>query len=200
MAGFGWNLRRGNTLGSKTPSLPSQIACRLCDHVFASVQALIDHTESHMIENVEAARWKNGLSFSSSRADPTANPFSFGPSTPTRLTQTGFLGHNRFNFLSLTERNLAFSPSSTPQNIASAQPVSAPQSQLSLLARTSKYTAGSQQIPLTLPTVQPRGIEEPHDIDRTRPFLQQLERPFSSGGSHGKNRSNAETLDLTLKL
>ncbi|KAJ6769128.1 hypothetical protein OIU74_022736 [Salix koriyanagi] len=173
MAGFGWNLRRGNTLGSKTPSLPSQIACRLCDHVFASVQALIDHTESHMIENVEAARWKNGLSFSSSRADPTANPF---------------------------KRNLAFSPSSTPQNIPSAQPVSTPQSQLSLLARTSKYTAGSQQIPLTLPTVQPRGIEEPHDIDRTRPFLQQLERPFSSGGSHGKNRSNAETLDLTLKL
>ncbi|KAB5545117.1 hypothetical protein DKX38_013229 [Salix brachista] len=201
MAGFGWNLRRGSTLGSKTPSLPSQIACRLCDHVFTSVQALIDHTESHMIENVEAARWKDGLSFSSSRADPTANPLiSFGPSTPTRLTQTGFLGHNRFNFLSLTERNLAFSPSSTPQNIASAQPVSTPQSQLSLLARTSKYTAGSQHAPLTLPTVQPRVVEEPHDIDRTRPFLQQLERPFSSGGSHGKNRSNAETLDLTLKL
>ncbi|KAJ6689242.1 hypothetical protein OIU85_005624 [Salix viminalis] len=201
MAGFGWNLRRGNTLGSKTPSLPSQIACRLCDHVFASVQALIDHTESHMIENVEAARWKNGPSFSSSRADLTPNPLiSFGPSTPTRLTQTGFLGHNRFNFLSLTERNLAFSPSSTPQNIASAQPVSTPQSQLSLLARTSKNPAGSQQVPLTLPTVQPGVVEEPHDIDRTRPFLQQLERPFSSGGSHGKKRSNAETLDLTLKL
>ncbi|KAJ6430223.1 hypothetical protein OIU84_021599 [Salix udensis] len=178
MAGFGWNLRRGNTLGSKTPSLPSQIACRLCDHVFASVQALIDHTESHMIENVEAARWKNGPSFSSSRADLTANPLiSFGPSTPTRLTQTG-----------------------TPQNIASAQPVSTPQSQLSLLARTSKNPAGSQQVPLTSPTVQPRVVEEPRDIDRTRPFLQQLERPFSSGGSHGKKRSNAETLDLTLKL
>ncbi|KAF9677735.1 hypothetical protein SADUNF_Sadunf08G0138300 [Salix dunnii] len=199
MAGFGWNLRHGNILGSKRPLLPSQIACRICDHVFTSVQALIDHTESHMIEDVEPARWKNGLKFSS-RADPIANPFSFGPPTPTRLPPTGFLGHNRFNFLSLTERNLAFSPSSTPQNIASAQPVSTQQSQLSLLARNRKYTAGSQHVPFTLPTVQPKVIEEPHDIARTRPFLQQLERPFSPGVNHGKNRSYAETLDLTLKL
>jgi hypothetical protein len=199
MAGFGWSLRHGNTLGSKRPLLPSQIACRICDHVFTSVQALIDHIESHMVEDVETARWKNGLRFSSSRADPLANPFSFGPSTPSRSPQTGFLGHSRYNFLSSTERNPAFSPS-TPQNIASAQPIiRTPQLQRSSLAR-NKYTVGrSQHVPFALPTQPKLVMEEPHSIDRTRPFLRQLERPFSSGGNHGK-RSYAETLDLTLKL
>ncbi|CAK7327271.1 unnamed protein product [Dovyalis caffra] len=204
MAGFGWNWRHG-THGSKRPLPPSHIACRICDHVFMSTQALIDHIESHMVEDDTASRRQNGPNpFSSSRTDPFSNPFSFSLSTPTRFSQTGPLGRNRYNFLSLTERNPIFG-ASTPQNLVPAQPIT-PQAH-PWLARNNKYSnMRSQHVPLTFPT-QPKVIEEPPNIDCTRPFLQQLERPFSysklgfqeSNGKH-KNRSDLGTLDLSLKL
>jgi len=205
MAGFGWSLRHGH--GSKRPLPPSQIACRICDHVFSSTQALIDHIESHTVEEQTASRRQNGLNlFSSSHTEPFASPFSFSLSTPTRRPQTGPLGRNRYGFPSLTERNPVFSDRRTPQNLVSGAKPFTPRAQLSWVPRNNKYTSvGSQHVPLTFP-VQPKVIDEPHDIDFTKPFLQQLERPFSSKArfqeskGHHRSKSHVETLDLTLKL
>ncbi|KAL9390047.1 hypothetical protein Peur_018652 [Populus x canadensis] len=205
MAGFGWSLRHGH--GSKRPLPPSQIACRICDHVFSSTQALIDHIESHTFEEQTASRRQNGLNlFSSSHTEPFASPFSFSLSTPTRRPQTGPLGRNRYGFSSLTERDPVFSDRRTPQNLVSGAKPFTPRAQLSWVPRNNKYTSvGSQHVPLTFPA-QPKVIDEPHDIGFTKPFLQQLERPFSSKArfqeskGHHRSKSHVETLDLTLKL
>ncbi|XP_011030483.1 PREDICTED: uncharacterized protein LOC105129916 [Populus euphratica] len=205
MAGFGWSLRHGH--GSKRPLTPSQIACRICDHVFSSTQALISHIESHTVEERTALRRQNGLSlFSSSHAEPFASPFSFSLSTPTRRPQTGPLGRNRYNFPSSAERKHVFSDRRTPQNLVSGAKPFTPRAQLSRVPRNNKYASvGSQHIPLTF-QAQPRVIDEPRDIHFTKPFLQQLERPFSSkarfqeSNGHRRSKSHVETLDLTLKL
>ncbi|GLT71423.1 hypothetical protein SLA2020_434410 [Shorea laevis] len=62
----GWNVRPRNMHGSTNHARhqhdhqqpfynPTQIACRICDHVFMSTQALINHIESHMVEEETAA-------------------------------------------------------------------------------------------------------------------------------------------------
>lgn len=57
MASFGWGDKRhenGMHELSSSPKRPfafPQIACRICDQVFFSTQALINHIETHIVEN-----------------------------------------------------------------------------------------------------------------------------------------------------
>ncbi|GAV65427.1 hypothetical protein CFOL_v3_08942 [Cephalotus follicularis] len=204
MAGLGWNIRQSNMPGLnhayRRPYNPTHIACRICDQVFTSTHGLINHIESHMIDDETLSRRHNEINLMSSQ--PLTNPFqsNFSLLAPQPPIQ------NVYNFPGVQERNPFLG--STPQIVApprSTQPPPPPspqpqQSQLSLLGRNN-FTFRPQPVPSSSRVVQDH--QPPNDC--TKPLLDQLERTMPNiveslrrdKNSHGKSH---EMLDLSLKL
>ncbi|KAJ4833013.1 hypothetical protein Tsubulata_001692 [Turnera subulata] len=195
MAGYGWSSRRGTgSGGQRRPQVPSQIACRVCDRVFMSTQALIDHIESHIGgDDLASKRRRLGLNLmSSSQNEPfPMNPFKFNLTSPTRLPEISRpLSLSGYNLPSLRERNPTLRP--TPHNLVSLRRSVAAQSPL--LDWNNNNT--------NIPQKQHLFMGEALVTDCTKPFLQQLDTPFFSRdvGFRKRSRSDADILDLTLKL
>ncbi|KDP40350.1 hypothetical protein JCGZ_02348 [Jatropha curcas] len=207
MAGYGWSMPK------RPYNSPPQIACRICNHVFMSTQALIDHIESHMTEEDSAAR----------RQLPLPPPPLMQPSPPAGLN---FIScHRRANSLTqlnlsspthplpfnpnaynlpcnFQERNSSTNPmfSATPQMFSSRPTFQSPLS--SMATKNSNYT-----MPFSLATSKKKlTMAEQASGDCTKPFLQQLEKPLTpyknefKGIHNNRNRSDLDMLDLTLKL
>lgn len=176
---------------------PTQIACRLCDHVFMSTQALINHIESHMAEEetTTASRRQHRTNRMPSQRDLFANSlqpsFATLPENMLPLVQPlppperhPFLGVNRSTF-ALPAPTL-LSP------------------QVSLMARNSFSHA--PQFILSAPQGQRRSVAEEPPSDCTRPYLDQLELPImaivqaSDRNDENNGFSGLNKLDLALKL
>ncbi|OAY55555.1 hypothetical protein MANES_03G163100v8 [Manihot esculenta] len=190
MAGYGWNLN----LCPKRPYAPPPIACRICNHVFMSSQALIEHIESHMADEDPNSRRPQNLI--SCQRNPFANPSSQASLPPTLPFTPNSYSQLASNF---QERNPIFS--SSPQMIVSMRPTSQPQ--ISLMGVRNSW---SHQVPFP-PQLQRKMMmmEDPPSCDFTKPLLQQLEKPFPykielKGINDNRNSSDLDMLDLTLKL
>lgn len=68
MAEYGWNMKHRNMYGFNLghrewpPYNPTQnIVCQFCGHVFVSTQALINHIESHMVEEEVSAASRRAM-------------------------------------------------------------------------------------------------------------------------------------------
>ncbi|KAJ9154148.1 hypothetical protein P3X46_027515 [Hevea brasiliensis] len=150
-----------------------------------STQALVDHIESHMKDEGSSSRSQPNL------MPCQRNPFN-NPTSQASLQPTLPFPLNNYNLASFQERSPIFS--ATPL-ITSQRPSSEPQ--VSLLGVRSNYTIESQQV-LFPRQSQRKAIEEPPS-DFTKPFLQQLEKPYPHK-TERKNRSDLDMLDLSLKL
>ncbi|KAH7573215.1 hypothetical protein ACOSP7_006716 [Xanthoceras sorbifolium] len=90
MAGYGWNMHHNLNHSRKRPYLSPQIACRICDQVFMSTEALINHIETHMMEDESVFRRQHEINLMLSQRDRhfMAHPNPYQPnifSTPTPL-------------------------------------------------------------------------------------------------------------------
>ncbi|KAK2643675.1 hypothetical protein Ddye_018870 [Dipteronia dyeriana] len=105
MAGFGWILNRDRKLSRKRPYPTPQIACRFCDQVFMSPQALIHHIDTHIIEDVVMAGRQHEMNLMMSQRDHhlLTNPSRYQPNFPMATTPLcqpieGFFHHPHPNF------------------------------------------------------------------------------------------------------
>ncbi|KAJ9182297.1 hypothetical protein P3X46_006305 [Hevea brasiliensis] len=158
-----------------------------------SSQALIDHIESHMANEDSSSRGQPNL------IPCQRNPFT-NPSSQASLPPTLPFTPNSYNLpCNFQERNPIFN--ATPPLILSHRPTSQPQ--ISLLGARNNYTIGSQQVPFPYQWQREVMMMEEPPSDRTRPFLQQLEKPYKielKGINDDRNISELDILDLTLKL
>lgn len=173
----------------------TQIACRICDHVFMSTQALINHIESHMVEEETAAsiRQHRTNRLPASQRDLFANCLQ--PSFAT-LPENGLLLPpplpERHPFLGV---NRTFAP----------PPTGLLPPQVSPMARNYTNFSNSPQLILSAPQGQSRVAEAPPS-DCTRPYLDLLEQPIKAmvqvSGRNDENNgiSGLNRLDLALKL
>ncbi|KAF3456759.1 hypothetical protein FNV43_RR01413 [Rhamnella rubrinervis] len=209
-AGYGWSLRQGNVQGlnpSQQQQLSAhgrmQIACRLCDRVFLSTQSLIDHIETHMVEDEAASKTRQlqQTNFISSQRDMFAtNPFrstafpSPTPRPPSMSHKTRPFFPVRFPAVPLDQRNL--SPAAS-QMVSQPPPILPPPTPP--LVSTSMI---SNNVALGTPVMtfdQRRVIvEESTSTDYTKPFLSLLEHPIPKVA--GVANGNCINLDLALKL
>ena len=205
MAEHGWSLRhRINMQHGSTNHIarhepfhnPTQIACRLCDHVFMSTQALINHIESHMAEEESSAA-------SRSRQHRT---------TTTRLpSQRDLLLPN---FATLLENRLPLVQPLPPAERhpflcvhRSFAPLRPPPTLLPQVSPMARFSSHAPQLILSGPQEQRRVLapEEPPG-DCTKPYLDQLEHPIMAvvQGADRNDENNGisglNKLDLALKL
>ncbi|KAJ9145723.1 hypothetical protein P3X46_028069 [Hevea brasiliensis] len=158
-------------------------------------QALIDHCESHMVDEESSSRRQPNL------VPSQGNPFTNNSSQASLLPALPFTPNSHNLPYNFQETNPIIN-ASTPL-ILSQQPTSQPQ--ISLFGVRNNYLIGSQQVPFPhQPLREVMMMEEPAS-DWTRPFLQQLEKPFSykielKGVDDNRNTSDLDMLDLTLKL
>ncbi|WCJ24066.1 hypothetical protein M5689_006052 [Euphorbia peplus] len=218
MARYGWNL---NNVSRRTYGGQPQIACRICNNVFMSTQALIDHIETHMsidhdprISSFSGPRRPqpplslNNVSngtlslLTGQRINTNTNNFNFpipSPNMPMNMP------YNPSVYSSLAsynqDRNFMFNPN--PPQIIPPQP--APNMYSPYMAMRNNYAFGSQFFP-NFPFQAPRKFNtENMNRDATKPFLQQLEKPITPNSNfqlnaHKRKRSEFEMLDLNLKL
>ncbi|XP_048332681.2 formin-like protein 2 [Ziziphus jujuba] len=221
MAGYGWNLRHGNVQGlnrgrQQLPHNPSQIACRLCDQVFLSTQALINHIETHMVEDEAKAasrrqqkqqeEQQQQTNFMSTQRDLFAvNPFrpAFPSPTPVPTLPPSTLKAQTFFPVQFS------SPLPIVPQIVNSQPLILPPPTpppVSPLMRNNMMTVGTPVMTPIMtfvpPPMQQRrsvAIEEINASDYTKPLLSLLERPIQKP-SEVVEKANGIVLDLTLKL
>jgi hypothetical protein len=169
---------------------PTQIACRLCDHVFLSTHALISHIESHMAEEetTTAPRRQHRTNRMPPQRDLFAN--SLQPSFAT-LPENRLPRPERHPFLGVNPSTFAL----PPPTLLSPQ--------VSLMARNCFSHA--PQFMLSAPQGQRRVADEPPS-DCTKPYLDQLEQPImaivqaSDRNDENNGFSGLNKLDLALKL
>lgn len=204
MAEYGWNMSHRNmhglNPGGQRPYSPTRIACRLCDHVFLSTQALINHIESHMREE-ESARRQHRTSGLPSTRDPfvmnsflpvnyIALPAPTGVTLPileNRLPPAGPVASSERHVLLGVDRIVASRPTLPPQSPP--------------MARNNFSLAPRSIVPAS-----PRQAEQPPK-DCTKPYLNQLDHPImavvditGSSDDHNTKSSLDINLDLALKL
>jgi hypothetical protein len=181
---------------------PTQIACRLCDNVFMSTQALINHIESHMGEEEATSRMQhrtNRLPIPSQR-DICANPFqpNFALPIPPRETQQLF--ENRLPVmqpLAPPERHPFYGLNRMIVPRPTLPPLVSP------MARNN--FAVPPQFILSAEQAQRRMVEEPSG-DCTKPYLNQLDHPImklvdvTDSNDDNNSISGLNKLDLALKL
>lgn len=207
MAGFGWDMRRGNVhelIDNHARRCPfpaiqqQQIACRICNKVFLSTHSLINHIETHMVNNeTPAARGQNELinqfvtnpnfynNFTlQNPLPPTQSPIHSGRIAQ-EIIRNPFLFPNPQSLrnnqrpwpvtpTNLPGKNLVFGPQLLPRSVFRHQAV---QIQQQLSSTSSDYF--------------------------TKPLIDQLQRkiPAIERYVDGNNRVlGSEMLDLTLKL
>ncbi|KAK4538929.1 hypothetical protein RGQ29_032157 [Quercus rubra] len=183
MGEYRWNMRHGNMHEFNNsqrhhPYMPTQIACRICNRVFVSTQALINHIESHMVN--EEALCPNPLrpNFALSippRETPQLFENRLAPVQPIALPERHhFYGGSRF---------IAPQPNLLP--LLPPMPM-------------NKFALPPQMM-LSAEQTQRRMVEEPPS-DCTRPFIDQLDHPIVLSIQAADSNNDDDKLDLTLKL
>lgn len=177
------------------PYMPTQIACRICNRVFVSTQALINHIESHMVNEESNSR----LQHRANRITPSQRALCANPLRP--------------NFA------LSIPPRETPQlfenRLAPVQPIAPPERHLfyggsrfiapqpNLLPLLPPMPMNKFALPpqmmLSAEQTQRRMVEEPPS-DCTRPFIDQLDHPIVLSIEAADSNNDDDKLDLTLKL
>ncbi|KAB8495643.1 hypothetical protein FH972_025385 [Carpinus fangiana] len=209
MAEHGWNLRHRinmqhgstNHIARQEPfQSPTQIACRLCDQVFMSTQALINHIESHMAEEESTAASRSRQHRATTTRLPSQRDLLFNCSQPNfathpenrlPLVQRPSQPSERHPFLCV---HRSFAPPPPPTLLPQVSPM-------------ARFSSHAPQLILSSPQGQRRVLapEEPLG-DCTKPYLDQLEHPImvvvqaadrndENSGIFGLNK-----LDLALKL
>lgn len=196
----------------------TQIACRVCDSVFLSTKALIDHLDSHIVDDEAAtARIRHHLQIShlmssqrsnpimSIQLNPEATALPFQPS-PQIQHQQAFFNHNQ-QFYSPDQAQPVPYIQRDPFN-AVPPPYSNPNSYPNLHAYSSlgrnlnrRFGAPSMVPSSQKTTLHMAAMEYPGDC--TRPFLSQLEYPIlpvNRFDRHSNCNGNSNELDLDLKL
>lgn len=205
MAEHGWNLRHRNMQHGLTNHArhdqpfhnpTSQIACRLCDHVFLSTQALINHIESHIAEEESTAASRSRQHRATSRL-PSQRDLLFNCSQPNfatlpenrlPLVQPPAAAAERHPFLCV---HRTFAPP-TPTLLPQVYPM-------------GRFSSHAPQLILSGPQGQRRAAEEPPG-DCTKPYLDQLEHPImaivqvADRNDENNGISGLNKLDLALKL
>ncbi|KAM1067133.1 hypothetical protein FF1_022423 [Malus domestica] len=209
MSRYNWNLRQGNMLGSSDPAPPratdlTQIACRLCDRVFMSTQALISHIDSHMGDGDRTTgrlRQLNNLpnninAFISSNA-PT-RPVPIFPLTNPFHQRSLFHGAN--NQIGFTTPPLP--PPQPHYQLPCAQQPQVPHYSLPRNPNVNSGAAASHYMMMPYGNQMAHVVREENYSDCTRPFLSQLERPIPSinFGLDASGNAKSDHLDLALKL
>ncbi|KAK9931176.1 hypothetical protein M0R45_018466 [Rubus argutus] len=158
----------------------TQIACRVCDSVFLSTKALIDHLDSHIVDDeAVTARIRQHLQISHLMSSQRSNPFTNPRIQPNPETTA-----------------LPFQPS--PQ-IQHQQPFFNHNQQFYSPGQEIWGTFYGTIFPKT--TLHMAAMEYPGDC--TRPFLSQLEYPIlpvNRFDRHSNCNGNSNELDLDLKL
>lgn len=208
MASFVWNKRQGNVHelldnnhARKCPfpkTQQQQIACRICNKVFLSTHSLINHIETHMVNNeTAAARRQNELinqfatnpnfynNFTLQTPPPPTQPPIHSGRIAQEIIRNPFLFPNPQSLLNhqgpwpvpptnLSRKNLVFGPQLQPHSIFGQQAV-----------RIQQQLSSSSSDCFTKPL-----------IDQLQKNIPAVERY-----SDGNNRVfGSEMLDLTLKL
>lgn len=209
MAGFGWNMRQGsNNMHDQKDS--TQIACRICDQVFLSTQALINHIETHMVHDETAAAAATGTvrsyhhqndQLNSIMLPPRTNPLLRLPANPTNFQ------NNNLPIPRPSISEARYDPSLFQNDLKNYFPI--PPAKFTRL--TMRRMHGPQ-----LPRNGHFGQEPGHQIqqqlssssttdhDFTKPLLDQLQKQQIvdvERDDEGSNRVyESERLDLNLKL
>jgi hypothetical protein len=179
---------------------PTQIACRLCDNVFLSTQALINHIESHMAEEESTAASRSRQHRTTTTRLPSQRDLLFNCSQP--------------NFATLPENRLPLvQPSPAPERHPflcvhrSFAPQLPPPTLLPQVSPMARFSSHAPQLILSGPQGQRRILvpEEPLG-DCTKPYLNQLEHPImavvqvADRNDENSGISGLNKLDLALKL
>lgn len=209
MAGFGWNMRQGNT-DMYDQKGSTQIACRICDRVFLSTQALINHIETHMVHDETAAAAATGRARSHHHQNDQLNSIMLPPRRNPLLQQPANPNNFQNNNLLIPRPSMSeerYDPSLFQNDLRNYFPI--PPGKFTRL--TMRYMHGPQlprngnfgqesghQIPQQLPS------SSTTDHDFTKPLLDQLQRQQIvdvKRDDEGNNRVyESERLDLNLKL
>lgn len=166
-------------IDSVCPSLRSQyIACRLCSKVFTSTRSLVNHIESHIIQEDSFSTTRGGWGVPPIRRDSIPNPHlsAFPPLTSRAPIHGGFLPSASLgrNLSSVNGSHVVVPQSNPPQCI--------------LLPINSGNHAVSAR------DESPSGV--------TRPYILQLEHPISAmiRPREFDGEMDSTMIDLTLKL
>eukprot|EP00257_Ricinus_communis_P009776 XP_002528836.2 uncharacterized protein LOC8263762 [Ricinus communis] len=167
-----------------------------------STQALIAHIETHMVDDSSASRRQsNSLSLIPYQRN---NPYNTNPSSSASSMPPNLLSFspNSYNLPSLQETRNNPMLSGNPQMV-SPRPIFPPQPPLSLLAmrKNNNYPSIGSQLQISVALSQRKTMEEHPSVDCTKPFIEQLDKPYSSKTEmKDDNKSDLDMLDLTLKL
>ncbi|KAB2599847.1 hypothetical protein D8674_010118 [Pyrus ussuriensis x Pyrus communis] len=206
MSRYNWNWRQGNMFGSSNPAPPratdlTQIACKLCDRVFMSTQALIAHIESHLADDdlsttvrLRQLNLPNSTDpFISSNAllRPSTNPF-----------HQRRLFHGANNQICFVPSPAPPPPPQTHYHFPHPQQPQIPHYLLPRNPNVNSGAAGSHHMMMPYGNQMAHVVREENHSDSTRPFLSQLERPIPSinFGLDASGNPNFDNLDLALKL
>ncbi|XVF38481.1 hypothetical protein REPUB_Repub20aG0105700 [Reevesia pubescens] len=211
-AGFGSNANMGDQLNhAKEEPYSGLIACRICDSIFRSDKALLDHMELHLLLDESAARRQLLLSHLSSTpsqstlfANHTFNQNSPELSTQQQVVQQPWLSTLQNDYASSMlprERN----PFSIGTDTCNLDLHSTAPSPISSWFRNNNMPIGTQPTLSSAPQII--FVPQPRIESFTRPFLNQLEANLlmeemtsiterEIAGKLGEQ----EMLDVTLKL
>ncbi|TXG72339.1 hypothetical protein EZV62_000918 [Acer yangbiense] len=196
MAGFGRTLNRDRKLsqGRKRPYPTPQIACRFCDQVFMSPQALIHHIDSHIIEDVVVAGRQHEMNLMLSQRDHhlLINPSPYQPNfpmatTPLRQPIQGFFHHP--HPLHAGNPNFLDSTTSPLSQVVKSGHLIPPLFWVKKFSQQRPEPPADRNPPLFAPK-PPTYVPEP-----VRP---QVGR--DNEDHNNKTSDDTETLDLTLRL
>lgn len=200
----------------------TQIACRVCDSVFLSTKALIDHLDSHIVDDEAAtARIRQHLRIShlmsSQRSNPFTNPrIQPNPETtalpfqssPQIQHQQPFFNHNQ-QFYSPDQAQPVpykqrdpFKAVPPPYSNPNRNSYPNPHAYSSLGRNLNTGFGAPYMVPSSQQTTLHMAAMEYHG-DCTRPFLSQLEYPIlpvNRFDRHSNCNGNSNELDLDLKL
>lgn len=169
-----------NDFGDTRRDVMNSVACRLCNRVFSSTQALVTHIESHM-ENEEAAirRLYSIEHIIPQRRFPYCFPLGFH--VPLMDTQNINVGRN-FH----------------PQSMMIPQP-----------RKNQFFNVGSMQVKFPPHVYQLKHLEDESSNDGTKAYIMQLEKPIkkidfidlvNNDDGDDDDNSDVHALDLALKL
>ncbi|KAK7344030.1 hypothetical protein VNO77_13233 [Canavalia gladiata] len=161
----------------------NNITCRLCNQVITSFQAFITHIESHFVQENHSMKGLCSPNHVNSRKE-MINPNSMKSNIPRPMQETINLANNK---VFRAQQESMVMPRST------TNPIYPPQAMPS--ARNN--VAGVAM--LASPPVHQR-VMEISPIDRTRPFINLLEKPINNNEIVNWANRNGDSLDLTLRL
>ncbi|GLT84981.1 hypothetical protein SLE2022_031860 [Rubroshorea leprosula] len=210
------NMNRGQRSHARQsrplPNEPNPLACTICNHVFASNQALLHHIEGHIIRNETAStvRRQHDMGLFSSNTNISSNSSNINHQNPLfSPEQINSLGLHPYphqppvdapypsSFMPQEPNHFPFIPFNGVLVPATS----------SSLSRHPLYARNGQ--PSVHPLAPHFGYQvqrrsqvqqEPPPNNHTRPLLSQLERKRDNEHDNGSSSSSALDVDLTLKL